>query len=180
MNVDLNRAIAGTRFIQDLSTVLYGVELGLKHMNASETQMNKIQDEIVKNIFSSLEFNFESLNSFPDKGARSPVLEPERQTAAGDPPRFAEAQGEYDPPRFADTPGKYNPPHFVDVPDKYDPPRSVDVPGKYDAPGSDIDFFEENIINNGNQSSLYSLSEKTYDSHMDDDEDFERPTYQSF
>jgi len=58
------------------------------------------------------------------------------------------------------------------------------VPVSYGISDSDIDldFFDDNL-NPGRdayQSQMYRMSEKTYDSHMDEDEDLEHPDYLPF
>lgn len=142
IKIDINQAIANTRFIQDLSTVLYGAEFALKRVNATEAQISEVLDGIVQNTFSSLEFNFDSISS--NSFSREP------QSLA-----FESYQ-----PAPVD-----NEPHYTGMTNTYSVAAS-DI---------DYDFFDDNPLKNADQRQLYRMSDKTYDSRMDEDEDLERP-----
>ena len=144
VKIDLNQAIANTRFMQDLSTVLYGAEIALKRIDTPEAQIVEVLDEIIQTTFSSIEFDFDSIGSLLNKGTQLVKFESYQSTA-------------------------------VDSTRAYSSRSSA-----FSAPGSEIEFgfFEENPFKEVDQSLLYKTSEKTYDSHMDDDEDFEQPLRQ--
>ena len=142
IKIDINQAIANTRFIQDLSTVLYGAEVALKRVDASDSQISKVLNDIVYSAFSALEFNFDyALTARP-----------------GNEPQ-PEAYESYRP-----APGE-NAPLYTNMPGAYSSVAASDI---------DYDFFDENPLKSADQSHLYKMSDKTYDSRMDDDEDLER------
>ena len=156
IKLDLNKAIADTRFMQDLSTILYGAELALKRVNATDAQISDIQNEIVQNTFSSLEFDFGSAG-----GAAGKAVQPAQAAPPPAPPAPAAPLANYaaNQPAAADT-----------------SPRYTSAPGTYSVPDYDVnyDFFDENPNDAADLNQMYKTAEKTYDSHMDDDEDFEK------
>ena len=150
IKIDLNKAFANTRFMQDLSTVLYGAELALKRVGATDDQISGVFDEIINSTFASIEFNFDSINVL--LGGGSPLTKPEAPKTEAAP----------DVQTFKSTPASYKLPE-------------PDI--SYSIPESDIDFdyFEDNPKKNESLSHMYRIADKAYDSRMDEDEDLEHP-----
>ena len=157
-NINLDKIIANTRFMQDLSIVLYGAELALKLVNVPDAQITKTLNEIVLGACSSLELDFNSLFDTSVKGSQliksEPLLrKPEPQLIRTE-PQISDASNEQ--PQYAERTNTYRAPDF------------------------DLNLNEEHPATNSDLKKMYQRAEKTYDSHMDDDEDFERMPFTAF
>ena len=139
IKIDLNKAIANTRFMQDLNTVLYGAELVLKRVDATDSQIADIIDEIVKSAFAAIEFDFDSIKHLLRNETRLFRLESYEPAAIAGSPRYPEMPSPYN---IADS-------------------------------NADFDFFEAELDKHPDQAHMYRMSDKAYDSRMDEDEDLE-------
>ena len=185
-NLDINQIIADTQFMKDLNKVLYGAELALRRTNADDAVTKDVLGYIVKNSFASLVFDFSHENETPSGAGRQ--REPDAPAAAGGLMVYKEA---------ANAPSAYQAPDSA-IENQLVYSGAIDSAranasgssghGRLEAgiDASDIDIVYDLFANHpfkpaaADQGSQYRAAEKTYDSHMDDDEDFEKPIIQAF
>ena len=62
-NIDFNEIFANTVFLEELNTVIFGAELTLKHLNATEAQKGEIRDKIIRSAFTSFKLDYNAMSA---------------------------------------------------------------------------------------------------------------------
>jgi len=147
---NIEEIIKSTKFMKELEIILYGARLAMKYSDATDTQISQILNKIVLNAFSTLELDYDSMYA----------------SVNGAPPLRTE---EYVPAADDNTLGPFSQSNTYDA-------MNADYDGKTN---NELDIFN-NPVQKTDMKLMYQMSEKAYDSRMDDDEDLERIPIQAF
>ena len=62
IKMNINDIIAETKFMENLSKIMFGAELALKYANASDMQAKEIQERILRSVFQSLDLDYNAMH----------------------------------------------------------------------------------------------------------------------
>jgi len=76
MNIDFNEIFANTVFLEELNTVIFGAELTLNHLNATDAQKSEIRDKIIRSAFTSFNLDYNAMSAACQLSESSPSPSP--------------------------------------------------------------------------------------------------------
>ena len=91
VNINLNEVFANTTFLEELGTVIFGAELALSYMNASDAQVTEIKGKIVRSAFASFSLRYDNMSAAAQSLSSAPSSSPNPAApAAAETPFFSE------------------------------------------------------------------------------------------
>ena len=82
--INFNETFENAAFVEELSNIMFGAELGLKYSNASETAADEVKRNIIRSAFASFSIDYDGMASAPETTVPKPAEPYEAPDSAKD------------------------------------------------------------------------------------------------